>query len=158
MKTAAEKSGMDEARPGFMRVLAVRWDWALGLALLMALPFGGQSASGSGQSSRHTPVVNVDENLAGDARDPQFEERRLRRLSIAQYKSMVSDTDKLLKLVTELNTEISRTNPSALTPDELRKVAEIEKLARSVKDKMRISLKEAPVFMDSLPIPPVSHR
>ena len=42
---------------------------------------------------------------------------------------MVDDTDKLLKLVTELNSEISRTNTSTLTPEQLRRVAEIEKLA-----------------------------
>jgi hypothetical protein len=42
----------------------------------------------------------------------------------------------LLKLARELEDEVSRTNPGSLTPDQLRKVAEIEKLARGVKDKM----------------------
>jgi len=87
-----------------------------------------------------------------------FAERRLRQLSIARHKSMVDDTGKLLKLVTELNAEISSTKPSELTPEQLRKVAEIEKLARGVKDKMRISLTTTPIFVDSTPTPPFSRR
>jgi hypothetical protein len=63
-------------------------------------------------------------------------ERQLRALNAERHKSIVSDTNKLLKLARELEDEVSRTNPGSLTPDQLRKVAEIEKLARGVKDKM----------------------
>ena len=75
----------------------------------------------------------------------------MRQLNEAQHKSMVSDTDKLLRLATELTAEINSTNPTSLNSDQLRKIAEIEKLARSVKDKMRISLKGAPAYMDATP-------
>jgi hypothetical protein len=145
MMTAGEGFGMETAR----------WTSVLGLALLLALPCGGQNASSGGKSSMssmNTQTVNLDGSPAGDVRNPLFEEKRLRQLSIAQHKSMVNDTSKLLKLVTELNAEISSTNPSSLTPDELRKIAEIEKLAHSVKDKMRISLKSGPVFLEMPPI------
>src|SRR5208283_3173727 len=47
-------------------------------------------------------------------------------------KEMISDTNKQLKLASELNAEISNSNPDSLTPAQLRKVKEIEKLARSV--------------------------
>lgn len=161
MMTAVVEYAMRGARAGFMRALALRSIPVLGLTLLLALRCGGQNASGSGQPAMRTmpaQTVEMDENMVGDQRDPLLAERRLRQLSIAQHKSMVDDTDKLLKLVTELNAEIGSTNPSALTPEQLHKVAEIEKLARSVKDKMRISLKSVPVFLDSLPAPPLSHR
>ena len=49
---------------------------------------------------------------------------------------MVSDTNKLLKLARELNDEVAAKNAAALTPDQLHKIAEIEKLAHSVKEKM----------------------
>ena len=62
------------------------------------------------------------------------------------------------KLANELDAEISTTNPDTLTPEQLRKVAEIEKLARGVKDKMRISLTTTPIFVDSTPTPPFSRR
>ena len=75
----------------------------------------------------------------------------MRQLNEAQHKSMVSDTDKLLRLATELTSEINSTNPTSLNSDQLRKIAEIEKLARSVKDKMRISLQGAPGYMDATP-------
>jgi hypothetical protein len=162
MTMAVEEYAMGGPRVGFKWTLAVRWGTAatsvLGLALLLALPCGGQSVSSGGQSTMPTPTADMDENLAGDLRDPLFAERRLRQLSIARHKSMVDDTGKLLKLVTELNAEISSTKPSELTPEQLRKVAEIEKLARGVKDKMRISLTTTPIFVDSTPTPPFSRR
>ncbi len=93
-----------------------------------------------------SPAVGVGSSI--------YQERRIRQLNLAQHKAMVNDTDKLLKLVTELNAEINRTSPAALTPEQLRKVAEIEKLARSVKDKMRISAQGSQELFDSQPMPP----
>lgn len=87
-----------------------------------------------------------------DEPNPMDEHRRLRLLNADRQKTLVSDTAKLLKLATELDAEISRTNPDALTPAQLRKIAEIEKLARSVKDKMSTSLVGGPVFKDPIPI------
>ncbi len=75
--------------------------------------------------------------------DPVYQERRLRQLALETHKSMVSDTDKLLELVTELNSEISAKNPGSLTPEQLRKIAQIEKLAHSVKQKMGNTLQGA---------------
>jgi len=58
----------------------------------------------------------------------------------------VNDTNKLLRLVNELNAEIARTEPSVLTADQLRKLAEIEKLARNVKEKMATSVRGTQAF------------
>ncbi len=57
-------------------------------------------------------------------------------LNKERQKEMISDTDKLLKLVKELNDEVAAKNEAALTYDQLRKIARIEKLAHGVKDKM----------------------
>ena len=89
------------------------------------------------------------------ADDPLYAEKRLRQLNLAQHKAMVADTDKLVKLANELNAEISGTNPGLLTPEQLRKVAEIEKLAHSVKDKMRMSVQGVPGFQ--IPLASSSH-
>ena len=67
-------------------------------------------------------------------------QKRLHQMREAQRKTVVSYAEKLLTLVTKLNAEISSTNPVALTPDQLRKVAEVEKLARNVRDMMTISM------------------
>ncbi len=94
---------------------------------------------------------------AGDS-DPAISELRMRQLNAALHKSMVADTDKLVKLAIELNAEIASTNPSSLTSEQLRKVAEIEKLARSVKDKMKTTVQGTPVYLDATPLPPPSSR
>jgi len=72
-------------------------------------------------------------------RDPAFAARQLRALNVDRQKALVTDTDRLLKLARELNTEMETGNPGALTQVELRKLAEIEKLARNVKQRMSIS-------------------
>lgn len=47
------------------------------------------------------------------------------------------DTDQLLKLATELKAYVDKTNENVLSLDVMKKADEIEKLAHSVKDKMK---------------------
>jgi hypothetical protein len=47
------------------------------------------------------------------------------------------DTDKLLKLATELKASVDKSNENILSLDVIKKAEEIEKLAHSVKEKMR---------------------
>jgi hypothetical protein len=66
-----------------------------------------------------------------------FQQRLLRRFNAERQRSMVSDADKLVKLAAELNAEVGGAGQNPLAPQELRKVQEIEKLARSVNRGMR---------------------
>jgi hypothetical protein len=93
------------------------------------------------------------DGLPGD--NPIQNGNLLRALNADRQKSLVSDTNKLLRLVNELNAEIARTNPNALTEAQLHKVAEIEKLARNVKDKMSTSVSGTPAFLP--PLSPIHH-
>jgi hypothetical protein len=86
--------------------------------------------------------------------DPGDNEKLLRALNADRQKSMVSDTDKLLRLVNHLSAEIAHSQPDALTPGELREVAQIEKLAHNVKDKMSTSVRGTAPFRP----PPMSRR
>jgi hypothetical protein len=169
MSTAKMKLSGDDSRPGSVRpscgrvghgVRPVLW-----LALLLALPCGLTLAqsdqTGTGQLSNHplrSVNGNFDPSVNGDAGDPVYQQKQLRQLNDALHKSMVSDMDKLLKLVTELNAEISSTNPASLTPEQLRKVAAIEKLARNVRDEMRTSMQGTATFMDAQPDVPARHH
>lgn len=86
--------------------------------------------------------------------DPITAARRLKALNVERQKTMVSDAGKLVQLARELNAEINQEQPSSLTPVQLRKIADIEKLARSVKQKMSFSVvDEAPfqLFPPSMP-------
>jgi hypothetical protein len=81
------------------------------------------------------------------------QEKRLRALNAERQKSLVADTNKLLKLARELADEVDHTNPDTFTPAQLRKVADIEKLAHSIKDKMSTSVRGTPDFRPAFPAP-----
>jgi hypothetical protein len=73
-------------------------------------------------------------------------EKLLRTLNAERQKSLVADTNKLVRLVKELNDDIARTKPQQLSDEQLRKLAEIEKLAHNVKEKMSTSVRGTPSF------------
>jgi len=120
----------------------------LGALTLIAVPCSGQTPApvnnGSQLPRRIPPPQEVDPQSSMDPMGtPLFYEKRLKMINAAQHKSMVADTDRLLKLVADLNTQVNSNNSNQLTPDQLRTMAEIEKLAHSVKDKMRMSVRSA---------------
>jgi len=51
--------------------------------------------------------------------------------------ALKNDTDKLLKLSTELKQYVDKTDENVLSLDVIKKAEEIEKLAKSVKEKMK---------------------
>lgn len=112
--------------------------WGLGLAMVFVivstLAVRSQSGSPRGIINRPAPMP-TDPASSGDY-DPTQMERRLTALNIERQKQMVSDTNKLLKLARELNEEVAANSSAMLTGDQLHKIAEIEKLARGVKQKM----------------------
>jgi hypothetical protein len=81
--------------------------------------------------------------------DPLLMERRIRALNTERQKLMVADTNKLFRLAKELNQEIATENTGAWTPDQLRKIAEIEKLAHNVRERMATGVSEAPSLLSS---------
>jgi hypothetical protein len=149
MKSSHMKFTLDALRP----VLLL----ALFLVLPCALARAQSDQTGTGQLSSH-PLQSangrIDPTASTDDEDPAAQQIQLRQLNAALHKSMVSDTDKLLKLVTDLNAELSSTNPDSLTPDQLKKVAAIEKLARNVREAMKTSVQGASTLKDALKEPP----
>jgi hypothetical protein len=99
---------------------------------------GGNGTSGNGSSfpSLDQDPLSQRRPMPGEAGDPVQYERRMKALNTERQKSMIADTNKLLRLTTELNEEVNGDHPRPLDSDQLRKVAQIEKLARSVRDKM----------------------
>ncbi len=57
--------------------------------------------------------------------------------NLKRQQDLKKDTDKLLELATELKQYVDKTNENMLSVDVIKKAEAIEKLARSVKDKMR---------------------
>lgn len=122
---------------------------ALAIALQSSLPAPSQTggARGFGQTQPiGQPALGPMD--AGTWNNGSYAlERQLRFMNAARQKELVSDTNKLLKLVMEYDSEIGRENPTVLTASQLRKLAEIERLARSVKDKMSTSVRGVPGFL-----------
>ena len=74
-------------------------------------------------------------------RPSEEEQKALReqakRRNRERQEALVRDTDKLLQLATELKQYVDKSNENVLSMDVVRKAAEIEKLAHSVKTKMK---------------------
>jgi hypothetical protein len=119
-------------------------------AFLFTLQCGAQNAPGSQRGGMlpqpiGQPVGDNGDISNGNPNQIQ-NERLLRTLNADRQKSLVSDANKLLRLANELNAEVGRTSPEEFTPSQLHKLAEIEKLAHSVKDKMSTSVRGTPAF------------
>ena len=76
----------------------------------------------------------------GDPADPvnrEMLEKLEKRRNDARQEEIVKDTNKLLTLATELKTDVDKTSKDTLSIDVIKKADEIEKLARTVKDRMK---------------------
>jgi hypothetical protein len=84
------------------------------------------------QSRRHPPPPQEEDESMIKIRKEQ--EKKMNEQRFADLKR---DTDKLLKLSTELKEFVDKANKETLSLDVIRKADEIEKLAKSVREKMR---------------------
>ena len=124
--------------------------WALGLALVLGIPVAGQSP--------YPPSTRLGQQypdsgspFGQDSNSP--EQKRIRMLNAERQKALVSDAEKLLKLAKELNDEVAG-DSGPMSDEELRKVGEIGKLAKSVKEKMSYSVGGYPSLNTPLTTPP----
>jgi len=60
-----------------------------------------------------------------------------KRANLERQALLRSDTEKLVKLTTELRDYVDKSNENVLSLDVLKKADEIEKLAHSVREKMK---------------------
>ena len=79
-------------------------------------------------------------NGPGNESDPTLhhmtEQMALKR-NAARQQQIVTDTAHLLQLAQQLNDEVAKTNKDTLSVSVVKKADEIEKLAKSIKEKMR---------------------
>lgn len=74
---------------------------------------------------------------AEDENRERIERDMAKKANLERQAALKADTDKLLKLATELKASVDKSNENTLSIDVLKKAEEIEKLAHSVKDKMK---------------------
>ena len=126
----------------------MRYPWpvlSLTVMLLLAAPAGSQSKPGRQPDSRKL-VTEAEASPApqfGRSRqeDDHFRYEREREMARQRNKdrqaALKKDTDKLLELATQLKEYVDKTNENLLSVEVVKKAEEIEKLSKSVKDKMK---------------------
>ncbi len=103
---------------------------SLSLLALLVLP---SSLLAQSQRMPRDPVPIGD---ADDARDRMTRDMA-KKANEERHVALKNDTDKLLKLAVELKAYVDKSNSNVLSVDVVKKAEEIEKLAHSVKDKMK---------------------
>ena len=103
----------------------------------MGMP-GGASTSGR-QSSQRQQVPQQPPSIVPDAgpTDGKLEHDQAKLRNVDRQKQIVADTQKLVTLANELNAAVEKSNKDTLSLDVIRKADEIEKLAKSVREKMK---------------------
>ena len=105
----------------------------------MAGQNGTLSGQGTGTGSTSGRLINPLTTMPGDDTtvSPQTEEEQAKLRNIERQKKLQEDTAKLLSLANELKADVDKSTKDTLSLDVVKKADEIEKLAHSVKEKMK---------------------
>lgn len=124
--------------------------WAAGVLAVAGAGLGwAQKPGGGGGSSLPppTPIPRLDPVLRDPKapdygpppeHTPTFQDMQNKRYLEARLKQMVGESEKLLKLASDLNKK--EPTADAVTRDDVHRVEEIEKLAHGVKWKMQLAV------------------
>lgn len=99
--------------------------------LFLLLPALAQSPGSLPQAPNSPPLTDADEARS------RIESDMAKKAAKERVAALKNDTDKLLKLSIELKTYVDKSDENVLSLDVIKKADAIEKLARSVKDKMK---------------------
>lgn len=107
----------------------------VGIAFLFLL-----SLLGTAQTRQSNPPATHDVNppmADGDDARARIESDMAKKAAKDRVAALKHDTDKLLKLSVELKDFVDKSDENVLSLDVVKKAEEIEKLAHSVKEKMK---------------------
>jgi hypothetical protein len=113
-----------------VRLILVVWIFFL---CLFAVPGLAQRANPAQPipSPQTEPMTDEEQARARIAND------MAKKAAKERVAALKNDTDKLLRLSVELKQSVDKSDENVLSVDVIKKAEEIEKLARSVKDKMK---------------------
>jgi hypothetical protein len=125
-----------------MRSLRGKLNLSLGALFVLVLLFAGFAStqaptpstqqSGAAATPAQTPDHKVDNAAAQNAAKDQAKPG-----DDARQAQLVADTAKLFQLAQELQAEVAKSGKNTLSISVMKKAAEVEKLARSLKERMR---------------------
>ena len=124
-----------------MRMIRRMAVWAAAGGLMLAMGGAGRGEQGSGvnagSQAGQTVLQGVVPVAPRDVRTVSMEEEQAKLRNIDRQKKLVEDTAKLLELANELKAAVDKSDKNTLSLDVVRKADEIEKLAHSVKERMK---------------------
>ena len=109
--------------------------WIFFLCLFACQGFA-QSPPGQGPPTPSRPNITLPGTDEEEARD-RLTRDMAKKAAKERAAALKSDTDKLLKLSVELKQYVDKSDENVLSLDVIKKAEEIEKLAKSVKEKMK---------------------
>jgi hypothetical protein len=114
----------------------------LGLIAIVLTPAANEGQSQRDPGFRYPPSVTriPDANTQNDINGQQTQQQSFEAANAARKKQIADESAKLLKLATELKTEVDKTNKDTLSLNVIRKADEIERLAHDVKEKMQLTV------------------
>jgi hypothetical protein len=117
--------------------------FALAVVLLLITPVLSvpSFSQNSGQIPTQIPGLGPHSGLTPDEREDEqrvkMEKDMAKKANRERQAQLQRDTDNLLKLATQLKQYVEKSNENTLSLDVVKKAEEIEKLAHSVKEKMK---------------------
>jgi hypothetical protein len=116
--------------------------WILAVVLLLFTLVS--SRSGLAQNSEQFPRIPPPGQTPTpgppgpeDEQRARIEKEMAKKANQERQAQLKRDTDNLLKLATELKQDVDKSTPDTLSLEVVKKAEEIEKLAKSVKEKMK---------------------
>ena len=128
--------------PGARRVNALLIGVLTGLATIVLAQMVGEGQAQRDPGFRYLPSITrvPDANAQNDINTQQTQQQSFEAANAERKKQIADDTEKLLKLATDLKAEVDKTNKDTLSLGVIRKADEIEKLAHIVKEKMKLTV------------------
>ncbi len=108
----------------------------LSILLLVLIAVAPIHAPSQSRPSQHTGDLTQTPTTEDDARARLVHDME-KKAAKERVAALKSDTEKLLKLSVELKAYVDKSDENVLSLDVIKKADEIEKLAKSVKDKMK---------------------
>ena len=88
-------------------------------------------------TGRFPPIDGGKPSDEDSATEQRMRTKQAERRNTERQAQLVEDTDRLFDLAKELKDQVGKTNKDMLSVDVVKKADEIEKLAKSVRDKMK---------------------
>jgi hypothetical protein len=122
-----------------VRFLRLPWMGPFLRFLLLGLAVSSSWASGGGaQLPQVVPLPSSpNQTPPDDANRERAEKEMAKRANQEREAQLKRDTERLFKLATELKDYVDKSNENTLSLNVIKKADEIEKLAHSVKEKMK---------------------